>query len=900
MKLASIRALPGPNIYIHRPVLKARIELEHLTEKESTDFPGFTERLLHELPGLRDHHCAKGEPGGFVERLHGGTYFGHIVEHVTLELGCLAGAPAHFGRTVYAGAPGRYDMLIEYSNESVTRYLLPVAMDLVEAFVQGAPYSLREKLAEAQEIVSQTELGPSTKAIVDAAQRRGIPWFRLTEGSFVQLGYGAQRKHIMATQSDRTSIIAVEVACDKALTKKLLDDAGIPVPRGLLVRNREEAHAALRELQVPLAVKPLDGNQGKGVSLQVTTAEELAAAYDKAAVYSSKVIVEECLTGKDYRLVVVGGRLVAASERLPAHVIGDGVSTIATLIERENSNPQRGEGHEKPLTRISVDQAVLTCLRRVGLTLDGVPAAGRRIFLRETANLSTGGTARDVTDEVHPAVVRIGERAARIVGLDICGIDLITPDISQPLPPTGAGIVEVNAAPGIRMHHHPSEGKPRDVGAAVIDMLYPSGASGRIPIISITGTNGKTTVTRMIAHALQCTGAHVGMTTTDGISIDGHCVVEGDRTGFHSARAVLADPLVEIAVLETARGGIVRRSLGYDWSDIGVLTNIQPDHFGQDGIECLEDLIFVKSLVAERVRAGGTLVLNADDENLARLPDNPRVRKLPRHIIYFSLVRNNPVILAHRRSGRPAFFLDQGWLVEAVGDVETRVAHEKDIPVTLGGVAKFQIANVLAALAACRAQGMRAEDVVRALADFDSNGTNQGRMNLYRVNEGYVLVDYGHNPGAFQAIGDLVKAWPHRRITGIFTAPGDRSDDLIKEVARQAAHCFDRLIVREDDNLCGRQPGEVAEVISQVIRHEAPDKECRLVLQEAQALTMALRTMQQGEIIVFFYEKQTEPCLEILRRYGAEPAKFIDAAAGMQPVDTSAESRSWPMFIEVR
>jgi cyanophycin synthetase len=548
----------------------------------------------------------------------------------------------------------------------------------------------------------------------------------------VQLGWGKHRRLIEATQTDRTAALAVDAACDKALTKELLERAFIPVPRGVIARSREEAVAALDGLRPPLAVKPLDGNQGRAVSLRLTTAEQVAAAFDHAAALSPSVVVEEFLEGRDYRVVVVDGRMVAAAERVPAHVVGDGSHTVTELIEIENQSPRRGEGHEKPLTRLPLDDQTLACLSGAGRGLTDVPPAGERVFLRATANLSTGGTARDVTDDVHPVVARLCERAARVLGLDVCGIDLILPDIAEPVPEQGGGILEVNAAPGIRMHHHPSAGKPRDVGAAVINMLFPDDSDGRIPVVAVTGTNGKTTVTRMVGHVLGTAGQVVGLTTTDGIHIGGHRVATGDMTGLNSARVVLSDPAVDVAVLETARGGIVRRGLGYDWADVAVLTNIQADHLGQDGIDTLEDVLWVKSLVAERVRVGGTLVLNADDERLAALPDAPRVKKLRRQVVFFSLSEANPVVRAHRAGGGTAFVLRDGWLVEAEGGREQRLVEAAALPVTLGGRAHFQTANALAAAAACGALGLAPEQVAFALCHFRSDWDNPGRMNPSR------------------------------------------------------------------------------------------------------------------------------------------------------------------------
>ncbi|HYE65824.1 MAG TPA: cyanophycin synthetase, partial [Pyrinomonadaceae bacterium] len=656
MRVDKIRTLSGPNIFSHQPVLVMRLDLEELTAKESTEFPGFIDRLLALLPGLHEHHCSVGRPGGFVERLYEGTYFAHIVEHVALELTEHAGIPAYFGKARQADEPGLYNVVVEYKAEHGARYLLNVAVELVEALLKGESFPLEEKLAEARALVDRTELGPSTRSIVEAAERRGIPWFRIGAESLVQLGYGKNRKLIQAAMSDRTNAIAVDIAANKELTKTVLEQASIPIPRGRIVRTEDEAVEALADINGPVVIKPLDGRQGLGVSLNLTTPEEAIHAFRLAREFSDDVLVEELVNGRNYRVLVIDGRMVAASERLACHVKGDGVHTIAELIEIENRNPLRGEGHDKPLTRIVIDSVMITYLRKRGLSLDHVPQPEEIIFLREGINLSTGGTAQDVTETVHPEVTRMCERAARVIGLDICGIDLVLKDIAEPLKKGSGGIIEVNASPGLRMHHYPSVGEARDVGAAIVEMLYPPGAPARIPVFSITGTNGKTTVARMIAHVLSETGQTVGLTTTDGIYIGGERIVEGDTTGPHSARTILSDPAVEVAVLETARGGIVRRGLGYDWSDISVLTNIGPDHIGQDGIKSVEDLVYIKSLVAERVREGGTLVLNADDEHLARLMEHPRVSRVRKQVVYFSLRENHLLIRRHLDAGGTAYF----------------------------------------------------------------------------------------------------------------------------------------------------------------------------------------------------------------------------------------------------
>jgi cyanophycin synthetase len=877
MRIDKIRTIAGPNVYTHQPVLVARLFLEELTDVASTEIPGFMERLLTALPGLHEHRCSKGRPGGFVERLHEGTYFAHIVEHVALELTEHAGIPSYFGRARYAGEPGCYNVVVEYKAEQGTRFLLEVAVGLATALVAGDPFPLEDKIKEAKRIVAQTELGPSTRAIVDAATWRGIPWFRIgADSSLVQLGYGKNRRHIQAAVCDRTRAIAMEVAGDKELTKTLLEQVSIPVPRGILTKTWDEAVDALGRIGPPVVVKPLDGRQGKGVSLNLTTPEEVAHAFHLAREFSEHVLVEELFEGRNYRVLVVGGRVAAASEREPAKVTGDGSHTIAELIEMTNQDPSRGEGHEKPLTRIVVDEIVRAHLEKSGRALDDIPPAGEAVYLRDGINLSTGGTARDVTDIVHPSVAGMCVRAARVIGMDVCGVDLVLRDIGAPLTKGCGGVIELNASPGLRMHLYPSEGQPRDVGGAIVEMMYPPGAPSRIPIISVTGTNGKTTVTRMIGHVLGEAGQTVGMTTTDGIYVAGERIVEGDTTGPHSARTVLSDPDVEVAVLETARGGITRRGLGYDWSDMAVLTNIQPDHIGQDGIETVEDILHIKSLVAERVRENGTLVLNADDERLARLMENPRVSRLDKRVVYFSLHENHLLIKKHRDAGGLAYFVKDGQLVEAVGQEEHVIARVEEIPATLGGAAEFNVANALAAAAACRAQGVTREQIASALRTFRGDLQNPGRNNLYEVGGGYVMLDYGHNPDAFKAVGRLASLWQGRRVTGVIGIPGDRDDQLILEGGRVAAQGFGRLIIKEDGDLRGRQVGEVAGLLYKAVKDEAPDRECHIVLDECDALRMEIERIRAGEVVVFFYDK-LEPLLEVLKQHGATPAAAVSA-----------------------
>src|SRR5829696_589052 len=849
MKIERIRTLNGPNVYSYRPVLLMSLDLGVLVERESREFNGFNERLLTLLPGIHNHHCSLGRPGGFVTRLEEGTYFGHVVEHVALELTELAGIGKSHGKTRH-DTGSIYNVAIEFRSEKASTYLLQQAVKLVEALVREKSFQLPPVLEEAKRLVLDADVGPTTRAITQGAERRDIPCWRDGTGNRIQLGYGKYLRYVQAAMTGQTSAIAVELAQDKDETKERLERNGIPVPKGKVVYTLKEANKAADELGRPVVVKPVNGRQGYAVSLEVETADELKVAFQAAKEFSSAVLIEEMLAGRNYRVVIVGGRMIAASERLLPNVTGDGVSTIRDLIATENRNPLRGDGHEKPLTKIKVDCDVITHLQHAGMSLDAIPKRGEQVTLSNRSNLSTGATAQDVTDKIHPSIARMCDRTARLIGLDVCGVDLVIPDIATPM--TSGGVIEINASPGLRMHHFPSAGMPRDVGQAVVDAIFPPGSPSRIPIISITGTNGKTTVTRMIGHVLTTSGLCVGMTTTDGIYIDGERVVEGDTTGPQSAQVVLSDPAVEAAVLETARGGILRRGLGYDWSDIGVMTNISEDHVGQDGIKTIEDVVFIKSLVAERVKEGGTLILNADNEHLAKLMECERVNRVPRKVVYFSLDENNPLVNSHLQSGGTAYFARNQALIESIGEMQRSLADVSMLPVVINGAADFQVSNLLATIAACRAFGIDQDVLLKSLTSFSSWANNPGRANLYRLNGGHVMVDYGHNTDAFHAICRMTSSWDNRRVTGIITIPGDRDDSIIDSAARAAATGFNKVIVREDRDLRGRKRGDVANIVCRAIREVSPSMECEVVLDEIEALRKAVSQMRKNEVIVCF------------------------------------------------
>ncbi|WAH37324.1 cyanophycin synthetase [Alicyclobacillus dauci] len=851
MNIVSVRHIDGPNVYLYKPIMVARIHLESYTEKESFHFPGFTESLIQLLPGLREHHCAKGEPGGFIERLHGGTYFGHITEHVTIELATLLGLDVHYGKTVYADGPGIYDIVMECKAYECQRQLLFRAADLVRQLTEQevAQPTVEEILDEARAVLLRTGLGPSTQAIVDACIRRQIPVRRLGTGSLLELGYGIHRQRIAATITDKTSCVAVDIACNKEQTKELLREGGIPVPDGGLASSVEEALDWFHRLGEPVVIKPFDGRQGQGVCLNIEQENEVRDAFQIASEYASSVLVERYVPGENVRLLIINGECVAVSRRDPANVVGDGVHSIGELIEQANEDPRRGVGHEKPLTKIHVDAVVQGTLARLGKTLDSVPLLGERVVLRDSANLSTGGEAHDMTDELHASYKRFAERSARIVGLDVCGIDMVVEDLNVPATADNCAVIEVNAAPGIRMHQHPSHGAARDVADAIVESLFPGGKSGRIPIISVTGTNGKTTTARLIAHAIKREGKTVGLTTTGGVYINDELIQGGDTTGPRSARLVLSDPTVELAVLETARGGILRGGLAYDKADVSVITNITLDHVGQDSVDTIEDLIHVKSLVAECTHPDGTVVLNADDENLVNLS-----KRLKTRVVFTSSRADNPVVERHLAVGGTAVYVDNGYIVEANGTLKRMLTSVLDIPLTMRGTIGFHIENAVLAAAALRAAGVSRRAVAAALRGFEPT-SNRGRCMIYRMPNGsHVILDYAHNPAGFQRIGEWLHRLPHQHLIGVIGVPGDRADTVVELSAQTLAPIFDAFIVKEDADKRGRRDGEIAEIMRRTLRTVEPSKPVRVVLSETEALAQATTMLQPGDIACLFYE----------------------------------------------
>lgn len=860
MIIKDIRVYRGRNIYCHRPVVKMIIDIDGL-DIPTKDIPGFNEKLINILPGLSKHCCSYGYEGGFLKRLSEGTYLPHVTEHIILEIQNILGYDVKFGKA--RNIEGYlYNIIFEYGLEECAVRVSKLAVEMVNKLIKGEEFDLLNRLEVIKNVILEIELGPSTMAIKKAAMDAGIPVTRIGNGSILRLGYGKYQKMIEGTISQNTNCIAVDIASDKILTKQILKEHGLPIPEGDVAYNEDEAISIAEEIGYPVAIKPYNGNQGKGVYLNITNKEEVIIAYRNAKNFSDLVIVEKNIRGRHYRVLVVGDKVVAVSERIPANVVGDGIHTIKELIEIENKNPLRGYGHEKPLTKLNIDVITEMLLKKQGFELNDIPNKGVKIFLKESANLSTGGTAIDRTDEIHPYNIEVAVRAAKAIGLDIAGIDITMENIKNPLTDENGAIIEINAAPGIRMHHYPTKGKPRNVAAAIIDMLFPKGSKSTIPIISITGTNGKTTTTRMIAHILKTHGYTVGMTCTDGIYVDDVCIYKGDNTGPKSARTCLADKNIDAAVLETARGGIVREGLGYDLADVGVITNISEDHLGIDGIKTLEDLAYVKALVIEAVKRNGYCVLNADD------PLTPFLSQRARgEIIYFSRFENNITIKKHVENGGLAVYLKDDIIVVSNGQI-VPVAKIEEIPATLNGKITYNIENCLAAIAASYGIKIPINVISKGIKTFycDENH-NPGRFNMFNVGSFRVLVDYGHNIAGISGVIEAAQKLDANRLIGVIGVPGDRTDSSILKVGEICGKGFDIVYVKEDIDLRGRKSGEVAKILEQgVIRGGMKRENIKIILKETEALKAAMYMAEPGDLIIVFYEKY-QPVVDTINEF---------------------------------
>ncbi len=863
------RVYRGPNFYSYEPAIHLTVDIGALEEEPTDTLEGFTESLLQVLPGLHDHQCSRGHDGGFVDRLNEGTWAGHVAEHVALELQRTAGHEITRGKTRSTGEKGVYNVIYGYLDETVATLAGKLAVRLVNHLVVPNPDFDFDAEHEAFLRTSQrVAFGPSTQAILDEAVTRDIPFQRLNSASLVQLGQGVHQQRIRATMTSLTGSLAVDIASDKELTNRLLAAAGLPVPTSEVVRNADDAVSMAKRIGYPVVLKPLDGNHGRGVAINLTTEDEVRGAFTEAYDQSRRgyVLVESFITGKDYRVLVVGGNMIAIAERVPAHVIGDGVHTVAELVEVTNADPRRGVGHEKVLTRIVVNDAAVSLVREQGYAMTDVPPAAEMVKLALTGNMSTGGISIDRTFEAHPDNIDIAEEAARVVGLDIAGIDFLCPDITKAVRETGGAICEVNAAPGFRMHTHPTIGEPQYVAKPVVDLMFPPGTPSRIPIVAVTGTNGKTTTSRIIGHIFKAIGRKVGMTSTDGVVIDERLVIKSDASGPRSARMVLQNPRVDFAVFEVARGGILREGLGYGRNDVAVVLNVAADHLGLRGINTVEQLARVKQVVVEAVPKTGFAVLNADDPLVAAMR-----RACSGEIVWFSIKPNNRMISDHCRRGGKAVILEKGELGDQILLVHGRrrmpLAYTHLLPVTFGGKAMFNVQNAMAAAAAAYCAGAHLHDIRTGLRSFTpSYYQAPGRMNLTEVRGIKVIVDYCHNVPAMVALGDFVDrffedgaSWERPQRIGVIATAGDRRDQDMRDLGAEAAKHFDLIIIREDERGRGRKLGDTAALVEEGARQALVTggraKEVLVVLDEIEATRAAVSRANPGDLVVLCVDR---------------------------------------------
>jgi cyanophycin synthetase len=849
MKIVEIKVLRGPNYWsVRRPkLIQMKIDLEEMEQKPTNKIEGFRQRLENLLPSLYEHRCSEGVEGGFFSRVNEGTWMGHVIEHIALEIQTLAGMDCGFGRTRGTGeSEGVYYVVFDYMEEDAGVYAAKAAFRIAQALIIGEPYDLEKDIQEMREIREETRLGPSTGCIVEEAAKRGIPYIRLNKQSLVQLGYGVHQKRIRATIASTTSNIAVDIACDKEETKNLLEAAEVPVPKGVVIRTEAGLDEAIEKLGYPLVIKPVDGNHGKGNTTNITNREQAIKAFEAAKSYGRTVIVERFITGFDFRALVVNYKFICAALRTPAAVTGDGVHDIRYLIDETNKDPRRGYGHEKVLTQITIDQFTQKMLDDAGYTLETIPARGELVLLKPTANLSTGGTSTDVTDEVHPANVFMFERIARIIGLDICGIDIMVKDLRSPITENGGAVLEVNAAPGFRMHIDPAEGIPRNAAEPVVDMLFPKGSIGRIPIIAITGTNGKTTTTRLAAHLAKSAGKKVGYTTSDGVYIQNQMMMKGDCTGPVSSAFVLKDPTVDFAVLECARGGILKSGLAFQNCDVAIVTNVAADHMGLGGIHTLEQMARLKAVVPETVFPHGYAVLNADDDLVYRMQEG-----LECNIALFSMDEKNPRIKKHCAKGGLAAVYENGYISIMKGTWKIRVAAVKDIPLTFEGKAKHNIANTLpAVLATYLYRDITIEDIRQGLLTFvPSSSQTPGRLNFFRFRNFTFLADFAHNPHGLKLLCDFVSNLNFNWRVGIISGTGDRRDEDIRELGEISAKCFDEIIIRCDRNLRGRTADEIIALLKDGIESVNAGLPTIVIPNEDEALEYAYNNGKPGSLI---------------------------------------------------
>ncbi len=859
MKIKGIRVFNGRNIYSHRKCIRMDVDLEGYSQIPSKEINEFNNNILKILPTLNEHRCGINVEGGFVIRLNEGTYLAHICEHIIIAIQNMIGINCSYGKAREVKGE-HYYVIYEYLYKKTGIEIGKLAVDLINSLILNKNINFDERIKIIKDILNKEIIGPSTEAIKNAAERSGIPVFQIDDSGYYQIGYGKQGRIIEATIGSNTSCVSVDIACDKMFTKTMLRSQNIPIASGEKVFNIISLLKEAENIGYPVVLKPQCGNQGRGVILNIKNDKELLKAYNKLCKEYKDIIIEKYIHGSDYRVCVVNNEVVAASLRMPPSICGDGKRSIKELINELNSNPLRGIGHEKPLTKVAVDDEVKELISEYGYNLKSIPKENEVIILRKNANLSTGGMAIDCTDEICEENKKLCSRVAKIIGLDICGIDIICKNINKPL--TGQGVImEVNAAPGIRMHHYPSKGKARDVGNHIFNHLY-KGTPKNIPLIAITGTNGKTTTTRLISYVLNLMGNTVGMTSTSGIYIGDECIDIGDDTGYESAKAILLNKDVDVAVLETARGGMIKKGLAYDLADVGIITNITEDHLGLNDINTMEDLSFVKSLVVEAVKPDGYSIINADDKWSKSI-----ISRIKGEIIYFSKDRGNSLIKENINLGKKAVFIDNGMLCVVSNGRKYNVIKIDDIPITLNGSLTFNIENSLAACAALVGIGIDYCMIARGFSKFklDSNH-NSGRFNMYEIEGRKVILDYGHNVDGYRAIFESLKNINHNNLIGVIGIPGDRNNEMAEDIGKISDENLDLIIIKEDRDKRGRKPGELAEIIKRGISNK--DK-CKIVLDEVEAFKEGLSISKEGDIVIIFFE-ELQPLVEVINEIKKE------------------------------
>ena len=867
MIIRKVLALRGPNIWSRHTVLEAWVDLGALKDTSSAQIPGFNDRLMSWLPSMIEHRCSVGERGGFFQRLRWGTYLAHILEHTTLELQTLCGTVVGYGRARETSEEGLYKVAIRYHEESLARACLETARELLMSAVFDLPFDIETHLKRLRDLADRVCLGPSTTSIVDAARVRNIPFRRLNSGSLVQFGQGSKQRRIWTAETDFTSAIAESIAQDKQLTKLMLAAAGIPVPEGREVESDDDAWEAAKSIEGPVVVKPVDGNHGRGVAMDLTAEDQIKRAYHEALKEGSGVIVERFASGSEHRLLVVGKKLVAAAAGDAAVVVGDGTHTIQELIELQvNSDPRRGDDETKPLNTLNITPLTLITLANQGYQPNSIPEAGVRVIVARNDNLS-----RDVTDDVHPSIAEHAILAAQVVGLDIAGIDLVTQDISKPLESQGGVIVEVNAGPGLLMHLKPEVGKPRPVGEAIINHIFPDpNDNGRIPVVSVTGTNGKTTVARLVTSMLKATGKIVGLACTDGIIIDGRTIDLGDCAGPRSARNVLLNPILDAAVFEVARGGILREGLGFDKCDVAIVTNIgEADHLGQQYIDSPREMFKVKRTPVDVVMPNGMAVLNATDPLVVEMKELSAGG-----VTFFAIDPDHPVIREHREIGKRVVFVRNGHVVLCEGEVETPLISLQDLPCTHDGRVQFQVENVLAAAAGGWALGISLHDMRSGLQSFQGNlQDDPARFTVLESAEKTIVVMDGRNTSALQAVIDAIDHFPHTKRAVIYSAEEDRRNIDIVAQGKKLGESFDRVILCEIEKGVDRPVGEVTRLLKSGVEQGPRARQVMEILDWTQAVDAGWRELQAGELLLIQSTGVPKTVKKLQSMLGLEPAE---------------------------